>query len=62
MRDAEGGDAGTQRQRAAERSRHVILDAAEKIFADKAYEDTSLTDIGEGSSLSRGPPAYFFCS
>lgn len=62
MRDAEGGDAGTKRQRAAERSRQAILDAAEKLFAEKGYESTSVREIGEAAGLSRGTPAYFFGS
>ena len=62
MSDAGGGDAGTKRQQAAERSRAAILDAAEKLFAEKGYEGTSLREIGEAAGLSRGTPAYFFGS
>lgn len=61
MPDVEG-DAGTKRQRAAERSREAILDAAEKLFAEKGYESTSLKEIGKAAGLSRGTPAYFFGS
>ena len=62
MRDAEAGEAGTKRQRAADRSRGAILDAAERLFAEKGYENTSLKEIGEEAGLSRGTPAYFFGS
>lgn len=62
MPDADGGDAGTRRQRNAERSRAAILDAAEKLFAERGYENTSLKEIGEAAGLSRGTPAYFFGS
>ena len=65
MRDAEdeaGGVGATKRQLAAERSRKAILDAAEKLFADKGYENTSLKEVGEAAGLSRGTPAYFFGS
>ena len=66
MHDAEdggGGGAGTtKRQLAAERSRKAILDAAEGLFAEKGYENTSLKEVGEAAGLSRGTPAYFFGS
>ena len=62
MPDAGGGDAGTKRERAAQRSRKAILDAAEKLFAEKGYESTSLKEVGEAAGLSRGTPAYFFGS
>ena len=47
---------------AAERSRKAILDAAEELFAEKGYENTSLREVGEAAGLSRGTPAYFFGS
>ena len=62
MSDAGGGEAGTKRDRAAQRSRAAILDAAEKLFAKEGYENTSLREVGEAAGLSRGTPAYFFGS
>lgn len=54
--------AATNKQRDAHRSREVILDAAEKLFAKRGYEGASLKEIGEAAGLSRGTPAYFFGS
>lgn len=51
-----------EKSRNAERSRRLILDAAEDLFARKGYEGTSLKEIGETAGLSRGTPAYFFGS
>ena len=66
MHDAEDGGSGgagtPKRQMAAERSRKAILDAAEELFAEKGYENTSLKEVGEAAGLSRGTPAYFFGS
>ena len=48
--------------RNAERSRAAILDAAEKLFADQAYDATSLNQVGTAAGVSRGTPGYFFGS
>lgn len=61
-RDTEGGDAGTGRQRDAARSRARILDAAERLFAQKGYESASLKEIGVAAGVSRNTPSYFFGS
>ncbi len=45
-----------------ERSREAILDAAERLFAAKGYEETSLQEIGQHAGVSRGTPNYFFGS
>lgn len=50
------------RHRDAGRSRQLILDAAERLFAEHGYESTSLKGIGEAAGLSRGTPTYFFGS
>jgi TetR/AcrR family transcriptional regulator len=50
------------RERNAERSRTAILDAAEKLFATKGYDSTSLHDVGAAAGVSRGTPGYFFGS
>jgi AcrR family transcriptional regulator len=50
------------RLRDAERSRRAILDAAERLFAQRGYEGASLADIAAGAGLSRGAPSYFFGS
>lgn len=51
-----------ERVRDAERSREVILDAAEHLFAEKGYEETSLSDVGKRAGVSRATPGYFFGS
>lgn len=48
--------------RDAERSREVILEAAERLFAEKGYEETSLADVGREAGVSRATPGYFFGS
>lgn len=50
------------RERNPVRSRAAILDAAEKLFAEKGYEATSLSDVGAAAGVSRGTPGYFFGS
>jgi len=50
------------RRRDAARSRQAILDAAERLFAAKGYESTTMAEIGSGAGLSVGAPAYFFRS
>lgn len=62
MPDAAGSEGAANRQRDAQRSRGAILDAAERLFAERGYEGTSLKEIGEAAGLSRGTPAYFFGS
>jgi TetR/AcrR family transcriptional regulator len=50
------------RVRDAERTRELILDAAEQLFAEKGYEETSLSDVGKQAGVSRATPGYFFGS
>lgn len=50
------------RRRDAARSRESILDAAERLFAARGYEATSLQDVGTAAGVSRGTPSYFFRS
>ena len=50
------------RRRDAERTREAILAAAEKLFASRGYERTSLQLIGEAAGFSRGTASYFFGS
>jgi TetR/AcrR family transcriptional regulator len=52
----------SERIRNPERSRAAILDAAERLFAEKGYEATSLTEVGAVAGVSRATPAYFFGS
>lgn len=52
----------TERTRNPQRSRDAILAAAERLFAERGYENTSLQDIGVAAGVSRGTPAYFFGS
>ncbi len=53
---------GRDKTRDPERSREAILDAAEQLFAEKGYEETSLQEIGQHAGVSRGTPNYFFGS
>ena len=48
--------------RDAARSRAVIIDAAEELFAQRGFASTSLGDIGTLAGLSRGTPSYFYGS
>jgi TetR/AcrR family transcriptional regulator len=48
--------------RDAERTREFILDAAERLFAERGYEETSLADVGGLAGVSRATPGYFFGS
>ena len=51
-----------ERERNPARSRAAILDAAEKLFAEKGYDVTSLSEVGAAAGVSRGTPGYFFGS
>lgn len=51
-----------ERERNADRSRELILDAAERLFAERGYDATSLQDVGTEAGVSRGTPSYFFRS
>jgi AcrR family transcriptional regulator len=51
-----------ERIRDAERSREAILEAAERLFAERGYDGSSLGDIASAAGLSRGTPSYFFGS
>jgi AcrR family transcriptional regulator len=55
-------DRPAARTRDAARSREVILDAAERVFAKRGFEAASLSEIGAAAGLSRGTPGYFFGS
>jgi len=51
-----------KRSRDAQRSREAILDAAERLFAERGYEATSLQLVGTAAGVSRATPGYFFGS
>jgi TetR/AcrR family transcriptional regulator len=51
-----------ERERNPARTRTAILDAAEKLFAQKGFDATSLHDVGTAAGVSRGTPGYFFGS
>jgi AcrR family transcriptional regulator len=55
-------DRGVDKERNGPRTRESVLDAAERLFADRGYESTSLTDVGAAAGVSRGTPGYFFGS
>ena len=50
------------RERNPDRSRTAILDAAERLFAERGYDTTSLADVGASAGVSRATPGYFFGS
>jgi AcrR family transcriptional regulator len=50
----------TERERDPSRSREAILDAAERLFAERGFDATSLSDVGHAAGVSRGTPGYFF--
>ena len=50
------------KERNAPRSRAAILDAAERLFAERGYDATSLNQVGAAAGVSRGTPGYFFGS
>ena len=52
----------SERERDAARSRETILEAAEQLFAERGYDATSLSDVGQAAGVSRGTPGYFFGS
>jgi len=49
-------------QRNPARTRAAILDAAERLFAEKGYDATSLSEVGAQAGVSRATPGYFFGS
>ncbi len=53
---------GQTRSRNAARTKQRILDAAEHLFAEHGFEQTSLADVGERAGVSRATPGYFFGS
>jgi TetR/AcrR family transcriptional regulator len=52
----------SDRERNPSRTRAAILDAAEKLFATKGFDATSLSEVGTSAGVSRGTPGYFFGS
>ncbi len=43
-------------------TREAVLDAAERLFAERGFEATSLHDVGTAAGVSRGTPGYCFGS
>ena len=54
--------ANEQVRRSGALTRVAVLDAAERLFAERGYRGTSLEEIGREAGLSRGTPGYFFRS
>jgi AcrR family transcriptional regulator len=48
--------------RDADRTREMILDAAEGVFAQYGFDASTMRAIGDAAGLSRGAAAYFFGS
>lgn len=51
-----------EKLRDAARSRKAVREAAERLFAERGYDGTSLGEIGAAAGLSRGSPSYLFGS
>jgi AcrR family transcriptional regulator len=51
-----------ERERNAARTRELILAAAERLFAERGFEGTSLSEVGSAAGVSRATPGYFFGS
>ena len=51
-----------EKERNPDRSRTAILDAAERLFAERGYDVTTLNEVGAAAGVSRGTPGYFFGS
>jgi AcrR family transcriptional regulator len=52
--------AAATRERNADRTRDAILDAAERLFAERGFNNTTLSHVGAAAGVSRGTPGYFF--
>ena len=52
----------TPTERNPEQTRGRVLQAAEQLFADQGFEQTSLADVGRLAGVSRATPGYFFGS
>lgn len=48
------------KKRDAEASIKKIIEAAKIVFSERGYKNSTLTEIGERSGLSRSTPSYFF--
>lgn len=49
-------------RRDAARSRAALLEAAERVFAERGFDAATMQEIGAAAGLSRGAPGYFFGS
>ncbi len=52
----------TAEPRNAARTRAAVLNAAERLFAERGFDGTSLNEVGAEAGVSRGTPGYFFGS
>jgi TetR/AcrR family transcriptional regulator len=48
--------------RDADRSKEVILESADNLFAAQGFDATTMQRIAEAAGLARGTPSYFFSS
>lgn len=53
---------GRDKVRDPEGTKREVLDAAEKLFAERGYDAVSLQGVGSEAGVSRGTPSYFFGS
>lgn len=51
-----------RRQRDADRTQSLIVDAAEGVFAEKGYAATTMQEIAARAGVARATPGYFFGS
>lgn len=51
-----------ERERNGARTRQLVLDAAERLFAARGFDGASLNEVGAEAGVSRGTPGYFFGS
>lgn len=51
-----------KQRRDAGRTREAVLDAAERLFAERGYAGASMEEIGAAAGVARSTPSYFFGS
>lgn len=62
MASIPGGDGSEVNVRDPQRSRRLILDAAERLFAERGFDGVGVREIAATAGLSRQMPSYLFGS